>query len=533
MMAAFRNFVVWLLVVSLEAVCILAPGHAVGQVATTGFSGLAVINKMIQSATLSNGSAAAQAIEAVKVASGATVPVVETATVGLTAARIGVVLGRVAVGATGVGLATIILPWAWNKSGLKVCPPPNFICKPDPSNDQFFPSYFNVGGSVTQFPDPLTAAQWRANKTCQENGASVGSPYCPVVNSCPTVDKTVYTINCPVASGGTGSIAVTRVVVTSTCPAGYHAVNGQYCTADVGKLIPATQGEVADAISTGVGSDQAMAKQLYDKTKELNPSVNFFYPGDPVTITAPPVVSDPVVKTTQIQNPDGSTSTKTERIITTVTPKQVGDNLGNVTMSYPATTTTTTTIVNNVSNASNTYNDTITETVPSPPPQAQQQPQPDMCQSHPELTVCQNSTAASNCAAAVAAVTCTGDAIQCATLQAAKSMECRQADDIAQLTQMDATKLGQAIGGGNDPLLPSITQAMKGDEVDLSSNRLDSSGFLGGGACFPTRTITLMGKSVTVDFTTPCEKITPLRYVFLTLGTIVGYLIVSRSVIQG
>lgn len=152
----------------------------------------------------------------------------------------------------------------------------------------------------------------------------------------------------------------------------------------------------------------------------------------------------------------------------------------------------------------------------------------DMCKQNPMLTVCRNSSVAGTCGQ----ITCQGDAIQCATLRATAAMQCQQQSDIDALKAMPSTSLGEAILGGTDPSKGAIDDLVKGNTVDLSKPTLDQGGFVGAGACFPNRTINVMGKSVEVSFARVCQDIQPLRAGIMAVAFFVAYLIVSRSVLQ-
>lgn len=149
------------------------------------------------------------------------------------------------------------------------------------------------------------------------------------------------------------------------------------------------------------------------------------------------------------------------------------------------------------------------------------------CGENPTLSICRNSTVAGTCGA----VTCTGDAIQCATLRANAAMECRQKDDIAKQEADPSLALGKSVISGNDPLRAAIEENKLGTTVDLSNPNLDSSGFVGSRSCIPNKTFAVMGRSVSVSFATVCDNITPLRYAIMAMCSLVGYLIVARSVL--
>jgi hypothetical protein len=152
----------------------------------------------------------------------------------------------------------------------------------------------------------------------------------------------------------------------------------------------------------------------------------------------------------------------------------------------------------------------------------------NICQLHPELNVCSNSqVSGGDCSGAVSTTACTGDAIQCAMLRQMRDENC------SNLQPSPLKDLGNNLLAGTDPMQAQIDANKKGDTVDLSSQALDSSGFLGGGSCFADRTISVAGRAVPVPFTGGCTAIQGLRYAVLACALVAAYLLVSKSVIQG
>jgi hypothetical protein len=155
--------------------------------------------------------------------------------------------------------------------------------------------------------------------------------------------------------------------------------------------------------------------------------------------------------------------------------------------------------------------------------------QVDFCKANPTLSVCQTSSVAGACAS----TTCTGDAIQCATLRAAATMQCAMKDDVDAMKAAPSYSLGSSLMNNSDPMQSQIDAQKKGTMVDLSDPKIDQNGFLGGGACLADKTFSVMGRTTTFSFSSICQKIQPIRYVMLTIGFLLAYLIVSRSVLRG
>ncbi len=232
-----------------------------------------------------------------------------------------------------------------------------------------------------------------------------------------------------------------------------------------------------------------------------------------ISTDKPPVVT---------QNSDGSTTTT---------------NTKTTTNADGSTTTHTTTTTVGADGGKTTTTGSVTSAVPDgaggagggSTPGKEDAPPSDFCVQNPQLSICKNSTVAGTCGE----VSCTGDAIQCATLRAAAAMECRQAEDIKGMKESPVSSLGEQIMAGADPMKSQITDALKGDVVDMAGKaNLDESSFLPS-SCFGAKSFTVMGHTVVADFGAGCSAIEPLKYVLLALAYIAAYLIVGRAITGG
>lgn len=222
--------------------------------------------------------------------------------------------------------------------------------------------------------------------------------------------------------------------------------------------------------------------------------------------------------------PTASTTTKTtdasgNKVTTTTGTRDNGDG----------SKTTTKTVETEAPDGSKSSTTTTTTGLTPGGKQGQpDKPDNDFCRVHPELNICRNSSIAGQCGQ----ITCMGDAIQCATLRAAAAMQCAQEKDVEAVKQMPAKALGDQMLAGADPMKGEIDAAIKGREVDLGAASLDQSGFLGGGSCLADRSFVVMGKTVTMSFSSVCERIQPLRAAVMACAFIVAYLLVARSVLN-
>lgn len=151
----------------------------------------------------------------------------------------------------------------------------------------------------------------------------------------------------------------------------------------------------------------------------------------------------------------------------------------------------------------------------------------DLCKQNPNLNICRDSSVSGSCGE----IACVGDAIQCATLRAAAAMECRDKKDRDLLDKSPLKGLGEAAAAGNDPMKADFPSADKASVVSVASS-LDASGFLGGGSCFPDKSITVMGKSFVLSFSAACDALLVFRYALMVIAALVSFRIVSGAVLS-
>ncbi|MFI4938959.1 MAG: hypothetical protein ACHP7O_01220 [Burkholderiales bacterium] len=155
----------------------------------------------------------------------------------------------------------------------------------------------------------------------------------------------------------------------------------------------------------------------------------------------------------------------------------------------------------------------------------------DMCTLHPALAVCNVSTVASNCLAGVATVSCSGDAITCAIAQATADADCRSKNDAQVVANSSATVLGNQLLTGADPMgtgLPTLANAAQG----TLPSQLDSSGWLGGGACLADIPMVIGTASYVFPLSQVCDWLIPLRAVMMLIASLVSYRIMSSAVLK-
>lgn len=149
-----------------------------------------------------------------------------------------------------------------------------------------------------------------------------------------------------------------------------------------------------------------------------------------------------------------------------------------------------------------------------------------MCSENPNLSICRNSSVTGSCSA----VACDGDAIQCATLRAAAAIQCKQVADDDLLKASPLNGLGSAGVAGNDPL-KSQFPTIAGATVVQTPNSLDSSGWLGNGACFSDKSFNIQGHTVTIPLSQSCDYLLIFRYALMVVAGLMSFKLLSGAIL--
>lgn len=348
----------------LAALCaaVLSPVAPVQAQVTTGaaYSGLSIINNIIRNtpgittiSTAGATSVSAAGTATVRTAGGLVIPVAETATASIGAARLaGLAAGALKLG-SGIGLAATLAPWILEQSGYKICPPPDFFCKPgQPTPVDPTTSGTGFYGHVADGSQDVFAGtpQGACDKGYQVSNQSTKNAYGPWTFTKPGGNSWDYG-KC-VANG----VNLMNVDYKApTCPSGTitttQADGTKTCTVP-GADVPVPQSEVQTIVQNKASGDGNAQKQLYDSVAQTGAAL--WTGSEPVSVSAPQATSQPQTTTEQIDNGDGTTSTKTTTKQATVTPTVTGTTINDTKITYPTTITTTTTITNNTTNVSTT-----------------------------------------------------------------------------------------------------------------------------------------------------------------------------------
>lgn len=228
--------------------------------------------------------------------------------------------------------------------------------------------------------------------------------------------------------------------------------------------------------------------------------------------TPPPVTTKPPVTTTDDQ---GNTKTVQETV------QQNADG--------SQTTTTTTTVKGSDGSTTVTVSkDTSKASDGKDGKQDSTSDKDGLCKQNPNLTICRNSSVSGTCGE----ITCSGDAIQCATLQAAAKMQCKQQQDDDDLKANPRVADGDATLAGNDAMKGEVDGMLKGETVDVSASAIDQGAFLPS-SCIGDKTFTVAGHSISYSFASLCANVQPLRYVFMAIAFLIVYLTLARSSVGG
>jgi hypothetical protein len=149
--------------------------------------------------------------------------------------------------------------------------------------------------------------------------------------------------------------------------------------------------------------------------------------------------------------------------------------------------------------------------------------QDDFCVKHPELMSCRNSSVEGSCDSTV----CTGDAIQCATLREAQKTSC----DFAQ--QSAIKDLGNMLLSGHDPVLAPDPNSPNVVDLSSTTSSLLATAWLGGGACFPDQSFSLVGKPFVIPWTKTCDGLAGLRVALMFAAYLGAYRLLSRVILTG
>jgi hypothetical protein len=379
-----KRFFALFLMILLEVGLFAAPraAYATPSVGSGVQSTTAIINRIINTTpglntvtTTGTGAVVrSSASTAVNVGRGLTVAIPTAAEATVTVARLAGIAGRVMKAGGYVGIATMVAPWILEQSGYKVCPPPDFFCKPGPAS-VVPPTESNKGFWATTQQQVVVYAEsgqalcdkYFQTSTDWDKGQWGGLVYREGTGANPPyVGDCVYGVN---RSNPRTPVAFS----VGTCPAGTALKswpNGSKTCEKPGPDVAASEGDLGGSLEGALNGRADRIGSLYGASTSANLPV--FAPGDPVTVTTTPVTSPKTTRTTTVANPDGSTSTIKEETQTEVKPQQQGSKLGDTNITYPATTTTTTTTTNNVTNVSTT----TTTVVNNYGTEAATQPQP-------------------------------------------------------------------------------------------------------------------------------------------------------------
>lgn len=147
------------------------------------------------------------------------------------------------------------------------------------------------------------------------------------------------------------------------------------------------------------------------------------------------------------------------------------------------------------------------------------------CEENPGLAVCRDSTVAGSCAA----TTCSGDAIQCATLRQAADLNCRQQQEQDALKASSLGELGTAVAAGADPKSADLPTPQNGQSVDIRN--VDASGWLGGGALFADKSISVQGHTIVIPLSKALELLLALRYALMVAASLVSFRLLSGAIL--
>jgi hypothetical protein len=397
--------------------------------------------------------------------------------------------------------------------------------------------------STTTYPTGLAACQGYAASgaacyggTCagitwEQSQVYADQGFCKATNNLGnSFAGTTYDYFCPAGSTKTGSGASTVCTYPTSCPAGQIRLPNGSCSVDcsvnpddkvgnrfqVEGAVPATlcsggctytrqsatvctdfgclgywgskTGATCSTETTQAGNSPKFDCLSQGKTYgTVNGTTVCLAPG---TSGAPPVTTNQPTSTTNTSS-GGNNTTTTKNTTYTV------NNNGTVT-----STTTTTTITNGGT--------------PSTTTEQKSEPKESFCNENPELRICKDGNFSGSCGS----YQCDGDAATCAL---AKKFHQDRCDD---LEDTDQSTLGKQIFEGNDPEAGNnpANEANR-DTIDMGTTLNESAEF--GGGCPQDKFVTVLGKVITIPFSSMCSTLEilgsiVLAFSFVAAGRIVG-----------
>lgn len=287
-------------------------------------------------------------------------------------------IGMRGLGPLGAALTAYQIYGVVKDSGLQVCPPPDFFCKPDPSQTTpaIVPSgwiSYSQAGKV--YSSPEAGAMVRAS--------AVGNDPSTVVctHDAYQASSNGFTDYATCSAKRTTSSTIDQVDALYTrdayvCPSGSHLDTvTKKCNPDLPKLVPVSDPDLEGAMTNKAAGDPSYLPRVLPALQNdsnaqpgLIPPNAYLPPDLPVTVSGSPVTGPPhQVSSRTFPNADGSTSTETITSQSTVTPtKTGGDTMSTSNTTFPTTTTVTTTTVNNTTNVTTTSTTIINPPVNDP-----------------------------------------------------------------------------------------------------------------------------------------------------------------------
>jgi hypothetical protein len=180
-------------------------------------------------------------------------------------------------------------------------------------------------------------------------------------------------------------------------------------------------------------------------------------------------------------------------------------------------TTSTTTCTNGSCTTTNTTTTIVNGVAGPPKTTTTEQPQTEFCKTNPTAAVCAKP---GQFAGSCGAFSCTGDGIQCAIAKEIHVQNCKLNQSTTESALYDSSKTKNG----------SVTGDLPGSEsIAFGPGSINTTNLLGSQTCISDKTVTVVGHSVNLPFSSVCRYLEVLGSILVS----VSFLLAGRIIVRG